>query len=51
MNSWLGSFVSETVKSIFDNTGIHPESYDVAKALEKIRDSIDAKVFGCKSWV
>ena len=31
-------------KSIFDNTGIHPESYDVAKALEKIRDDIDTKV-------
>jgi len=31
-------------KSIFDNTGIHPESYDVAKALKKITDKIDAKV-------
>jgi len=31
-------------KSIFDNTGIHPESYDVAKALEKITDEINTKV-------
>jgi len=31
-------------KSTFDNTGIHPESYDVAKALEKITDDIDIKV-------
>jgi uncharacterized protein len=35
-------------KSIFDNTGIHPESYDVAKALEKIRDDIDTKVLAQK---
>jgi uncharacterized protein len=31
-------------KSIFDNTGIHPESYTVAKELEKITASIDIKV-------
>ena len=35
-------------KSIFDNTGIHPESYDVAKALEKISDTIDTKVLAQK---
>jgi len=35
-------------KSIFDNTGIHPESYDVAKALEKIRDDINTKVLAQK---
>ena len=35
-------------KSIFDNTGIHPESYDVAKALEKITDDIDTKVLAQK---
>lgn len=29
--------------SIFDNTGIHPESYDVAKALEKYDDLSDTK--------
>ena len=28
-------------KSIFDNTGIHPESYDVAMKLEKIGDRSD----------
>ncbi len=31
-------------KSIFDNTGIHPESYAVAKELEKIIDKTDTKV-------
>ena len=30
-------------KSIFDNTGIHPESYTVAKALEKYDDLSDTK--------
>lgn len=30
-------------KSIFDNTGIHPESYAVAKALEKYDDLSDIK--------
>ena len=30
-------------KSIFDNTGIHPESYSVAKALEKYDDLSDIK--------
>ena len=35
-------------KSIFDNTGIHPESYDVAKALEKISGDIDIKVLAQK---
>ncbi|WP_295417803.1 Tex-like N-terminal domain-containing protein [Sulfurovum sp.] len=30
-------------KSIFDNTGIHPESYAVAKALEKYNDLSDTK--------
>jgi uncharacterized protein len=35
-------------KSIFDNTGIHPESYTVAKELEKITDSIDIKVLAQK---
>ncbi len=30
-------------KSIFDNTGIHPESYAVAKALEKYDDLSDTK--------
>jgi len=35
-------------KSIFDNTGIHPESYDVAKSLEKITDTIDTKALARK---
>jgi len=35
-------------KSIFDNTGIHPESYDIAKELQKIRDSIDTKTLSQK---
>ena len=30
-------------KSIFDNTGIHPESYNTAKALEKYNDVSDTK--------
>ena len=30
-------------KSIFDNTGIHPESYTVAKTLEKYNDLTDTK--------
>ncbi len=30
-------------KSLFDNTGIHPESYGVAKALEKYDDLSDTK--------
>ena len=30
-------------KSIFDNTGIHPESYEIAKALEKYDDLSDTK--------
>ena len=30
-------------KSIFDNTGIHPESYAIAKALEKYNDISDTK--------
>ena len=38
-------------KSIFDNTGIHPESYDVAKTLQKIGDSIDTKVLSEKLGV
>jgi len=37
-------------KTVFDNTGIHPESYDIAKKLEKISDKSDtttlAKEFG-----
>ncbi|SFV57628.1 Transcription accessory protein (S1 RNA-binding domain) [hydrothermal vent metagenome] len=31
-------------ESIFDNTGIHPESYSVAKVLEKINGDIDTKI-------
>lgn len=30
-------------KSIFENTGIHPESYDVAKELEKLSNIADTK--------
>jgi len=30
-------------KSVFDNTGIHPESYEVAKALDKYDDLSDTK--------
>ncbi len=35
-------------ESVFDNTGIHPESYDVAKALEKIGNDIDVKALAQK---
>lgn len=35
-------------KSIFDNTGIHPESYTVASALEKLSDITDIKVLSEK---
>ncbi len=35
-------------KSIFDNTGIHPESYAVAKALEKIGSEVDTKALAQK---
>lgn len=38
-------------KSIFDNTGIHPESYAVAKELEKIIDKTDTKVLAQKLGV
>ena len=38
-------------KSIFDNTGIHPESYDVAKELQKITETLDAKVLSQKLGV
>ncbi len=38
-------------KSIFDNTGIHPESYTVAKELEKILDLSDTKVLAQKLGV
>jgi len=38
-------------KSIFDNTGIHPESYVVAKELEKIPDLSDTKVLAQKLGV
>ena len=38
-------------KSIFDNTGIHPESYDVAKELQNIADNIDTKVLSAKLGV
>ena len=31
-------------KTIFDNTGIHPESYEVAQKLEKISDKSDTKI-------
>jgi len=31
-------------KSLFDNTGIHPESYAVAKAVQQIDDTGDTKV-------
>ena len=30
-------------KSLFDNTGIHPESYDAAEALQQIKEKIDTK--------
>jgi uncharacterized protein len=35
-------------KSIFDNTGIHPESYNVAKELQSIANNIDIKVLSAK---
>ncbi len=35
-------------KSIFDNTGIHPESYTVAKALQQMDDSSQTKVIAEK---
>ncbi len=38
-------------KSIFDNTGIHPESYEVAKELEKIADKVDTKALAQKLGV
>lgn len=38
-------------KSIFDNTGIHPESYAVAEALEKLSDISDVKALSVKFGV
>jgi len=38
-------------KSVFDNTGIHPESYAVAKELEKLSDSSDTKALAEKLGV
>ena len=38
-------------KSIFDNTGIHPESYAVAKELEKLSDISDTKALAEKFGV
>jgi len=38
-------------KSIFDNTGIHPESYAVAEALEKLSDTSDVKALSVKLGV
>ena len=35
-------------KSSFDNTGIHPESYAVAEALEKLSDTSDVKALSVK---
>jgi uncharacterized protein len=35
-------------RSIFDNTGIHPESYNVAKELQSIANNIDIKVLSAK---
>ncbi len=35
-------------KSTFDNTGIHPESYVVAEALEKLSDTSDVKALSVK---
>jgi len=35
-------------KSTFDNTGIHPESYAVAEALEKLSDTSDVKALSVK---
>ena len=31
-------------KSVFDNTGIHPESYEIAKKLENIKEKYNIKV-------
>jgi uncharacterized protein len=38
-------------KSVFDNTGIHPESYAVAKELEKLFDTSDTKALSQKLGV
>ena len=38
-------------KSIFDNTGIHPESYAVAEALEKLSDTSDVRALSVKLGV
>jgi len=38
-------------ESIFDNTGIHPESYAVAKELEKLSDRADTKALSLKLGV
>ncbi len=38
-------------KSLFDNTGIHPESYAVAKELEKLSDVSDSKALAEKFGV
>ena len=38
-------------RSMFDNTGIHPESYSAAKELEKISDLSDTKVLAQKLGV
>ncbi len=38
-------------KSMFDNTGIHPESYSAAKELEKISDLSDTKALAQKLGV
>jgi len=38
-------------KSVFDNTGIHPESYAVAKELAKLSDSSDTKALAEKLGV
>ena len=38
-------------KSLFDNTGIHPESYAVAQALQKLSDTSDVKALSAKFGV
>lgn len=38
-------------KSVFDNTGIHPESYAVASALEKLSDLRDTKLLATQFGV
>ncbi len=38
-------------ESIFDNTGIHPESYAIAKELEKLSDISDTKALSAKLGV